>query len=206
MKEIKFKLFLLAMAILMVTSVSVLHWTTYQTGMRDGLKEGEVYVQDGTEIYVADEKDYLWVKSDSDVDIRIAEEGEEGTTLENSTTGVFDLEAIYVPITRVIIEDADGEDIGVLDWSTGKLEFSGKMSSSARSFFKYFLKPYVDGYIAGLSYEEAIELKQKFPVVDRTFVFRNMTWPLTQILSIEEFIEWLYENDYKIARKNNESK
>ena len=36
MKGIKFNLFILMCAILMVVSVSVLHWTTYQTGVREG--------------------------------------------------------------------------------------------------------------------------------------------------------------------------
>ena len=36
MKGIKFNLFILMCAILMVVSVSVLHWTTYQTGVRKG--------------------------------------------------------------------------------------------------------------------------------------------------------------------------
>ena len=36
MKGIKFNLFILAIAILMVVSISVLHWTTYQSGMREG--------------------------------------------------------------------------------------------------------------------------------------------------------------------------
>ena len=147
---------------------------------------------------------------EADVEIRVGEEEDEYGTLLEDSTGVFDLEVVgiagaewanYVPITQIIIEDDNGEEICVLDWSTGKLEFRGKMSSSARSFFKYFLKPHVDEYIAGLSYEDALELKWKFPLVGCTFVFRNMTWPLTQSLSIDKFIEWLYENDYEIVKK-----
>ena len=52
-----------------------------------------------------------------------------------------------------------------------------------------------------LSYEEALELKQWFPLIGRTHIFRDMAWPITQSLSIREFIRWLYENDYEIVRK-----
>ena len=39
--KFKFKLFLLACAILLVVSTFVLNWTTFQSGKQEGLKEGE---------------------------------------------------------------------------------------------------------------------------------------------------------------------
>ena len=52
-----------------------------------------------------------------------------------------------------------------------------------------------------LTYEEARELEWEFPTGSRTFMFRNMAWPITQTHAIREFIEWLYENDYAIVKK-----
>ena len=139
-------------------------------------------------------------------------------TIDDSNE-VFDLTIVAtgaewassVPITQIIIEGDDGEDIGVLDWSTGKLKFSGKMSSSARSFFKYFLKPYVDEYIAGeldkkynvsiLSHEEAFVLKDEPPIGTYAYIVKDMPWPIRPSLFAGKFIEWLYTNDYEIVKR-----
>ena len=48
----------------------------------------------------------------------------------------------HAPITRIDI----GEDMGILDWSTGKLVFTGKLDESAKIFLE-FLKPFVEEYI-----------------------------------------------------------
>lgn len=40
------------------------------------------------------------------------------------------------------------EEIGCLSWEDGQLSFSGNIEEPAKVFFQ-FLKPYVDGYIAG---------------------------------------------------------
>jgi len=119
MKGIKFNLFILMCAILMVVSVSVLHWTTYQAGMR----EGEVAQKN--------------------------------------------------PVDNL------------------KISHHWKIPS-----------PPTDEVLL-LSYKKAIELKREFPIVSATFVFRNMMWPLSQSLAIDRFIDWLYENDYEIVKKED---
>ena len=51
------------------------------------------------------------------------------------------------------------------------------------------------------TYEKALELKQKFPIGGYTYFYKDMPWPITQSISIDKFIEWLYENDYEIVKK-----
>ncbi len=40
--------------------------------------------------------------------------------------------------------DENGKELGGLDWSGGSLKFTGNMDESARIFFKYFWRNYVD--------------------------------------------------------------
>ena len=54
-----------------------------------------------------------------------------------------------------------------------------------------------------LSYEKALELKQQFPIGRYTYFFKDLQWPITQSIAIEKFIEWLYENDYEIVKKED---
>ena len=119
MKEIKFKLFILVCAIMVIISAGVLHWTSYQVGLQDGK----------------------------------------------------------------IVQEKLVDNL--------KISHRWKIPS-----------PPTDEALL-LSYKKAIELKQKFPIVGRTFVFRDMMWPITQSLSIREFIKWLYENDYEIVKKED---
>ena len=53
----------------------------------------------------------------------------------------------YKPITMMVFHGDSDTEIGRLDWSTGKFDFTGEAEESAKIFFKYFLKPYVDEYI-----------------------------------------------------------
>lgn len=207
----KLKIIILGMAILMVLSISVFQIITYQSGKQAGLKEGEVYVADGTEIYVADEKDYLIAENDAEIEI--AEEGESSLYIEKEEAeelGLVFYPGTFTAPTAIIINGEGDEEMCVLDWSTGTLEFRGKMSSSARSFFKYFLKPYVDEYITEelgkkdeiliLPHKKAIELRGRCPIGAYTYFFKDTPWPIAQIIAVNKFIEWLYFNDYKIMK------
>lgn len=50
------------------------------------------------------------------------------------------------PPTTIVFEH-EGEEIGRLEWGSGKFHFIGEADQSAKVFLDYFLKPYVDQYI-----------------------------------------------------------
>lgn len=101
--------------------------------------------------------------------------------------------------------------IGVVAWKHGKEEQLGEQLDEAIADFLLVeskQKPTIikmakveENETLILSYEKALELKQKFPVGRYTYCFKDIPWPVTQSLSIREFIEWLYENDYEIVKK-----
>ena len=43
------------------------------------------------------------------------------------------------------------QEIGRLSWATGKFTFTGNAEESAKIFFNYHLKPFVDNYIESKS-------------------------------------------------------
>lgn len=49
------------------------------------------------------------------------------------------------PEHNIVFIDNDNE-VGCLNWDTGKLEFKGNMDESAKIFFN-FLKGYIDNYL-----------------------------------------------------------
>ena len=53
--------------------------------------------------------------------------------------------APYKGHTRMMFE-IEGKTVGVLDWGSGELVFTGDADVTAKRFFE-FLKGYVDGYI-----------------------------------------------------------
>lgn len=54
---------------------------------------------------------------------------------------------IVVPPTYSLKFHGEKGEVGTLSWETEELQFTGEADESARIFFEYFLKQYVDGYI-----------------------------------------------------------
>ena len=50
------------------------------------------------------------------------------------------------PPTAIVFEYM-GKDIGQLEWGSGEFQFVGQADQSAKIFFEYFLRPYIDAYI-----------------------------------------------------------
>ncbi len=51
------------------------------------------------------------------------------------------------PPTAIVFNDESQKELGMLDWTDGEFKFIGNADQSARVFFEYFLKPYIDQYI-----------------------------------------------------------
>ena len=50
------------------------------------------------------------------------------------------------PPTAIVFE-YEGKVIGQIEWGTGEFQFVGEADQSAKIFFEYFLRPYIDAYI-----------------------------------------------------------
>ena len=84
---------------------------------------------------------FIWT-NDTDMDKMV--------TIEAGTTnkGVMEIDyRILRPPTAIVFSGAGEKEIGRLDWTDGEFKFVGNADMSAKVFFDYFLKPYIDGYI-----------------------------------------------------------
>ncbi len=72
--------------------------------------------------------------------------GDETGFTYSSTTYIIDTSSTnFVPVHELSFYDKNNKEIGSVDWKDGKVKFSGNVEKSAKVFFEYWYKVYVDG-------------------------------------------------------------